>query len=239
MTAPSDLIVIATARAKPGAEPTLENALRDVAAPTRAQPGSVGFSLFRSADDPAIIVGLERWASAADHDRHLQGAHVQRLMSAMGPALVEPPIIAAYEVLDDATVEAKRIARQLAEEVFSAGNMATFDRIIARDYVNHNMPVPNVPGTKDGFRQIVQATRVAFPDVKVHIADMVAEGPFVVFRDNVEATSKADFFGMPPNGKRLAWTEIHFLRIDGGQIVEHWTNFDQLGILVQLGRTIS
>ena len=117
--------------------------------------------------------------------------------------------------------------------------MTTFDRIIAPDYVNHNIPVPNIPGTKDGFRQIVQATRVAFPDVTVHIADMVAEGPFVVFRDNVEATSKADFFGMPPTGKRLAWTEIHFLRIDGGQIVEHWTNFDQLGILMQLGRTLS
>jgi predicted ester cyclase len=29
--------------------------------------------------------------------------------------------------------------------------------------------------------------------------------------------------------------EIHFLRIAGNQIVEHWNNFDQLGILRQLG----
>jgi len=39
----------------------------------------------------------------------------------------------------------------------------------------------------------------------------------------------------PRNGKNLAWSEIHFLRIADGQIVEHWTNFDQLGILRQLG----
>jgi predicted ester cyclase len=40
--------------------------------------------------------------------------------------------------------------------------------------------------------------------------------------------------GVPPNNKRIVWTEIHFLRIVGGKIVEHWSNFDQLGILMQL-----
>ncbi len=49
------------------------------------------------------------------------------------------------------------------------------------------------------------------------------------------ATSRGAFFGVPANGERLEWTEIHFLRIEHGQIVEHWTNFDQLGIFRQLG----
>ena len=97
-----DLIVIATARAKPGKERTLERALRDVAAPTRAQPGSVAFSLFRAAGDPGTLVGFERWESAEAHDKHLQGAHVQRLMAAMGDALAEPPQIVAYEIIDEA-----------------------------------------------------------------------------------------------------------------------------------------
>jgi quinol monooxygenase YgiN len=60
----------------------------------------VGFSLYRSADDPAVIVGYERWASMADHQRHLQGAHVQTLMSAMANVLAEPPQIVAYTILD-------------------------------------------------------------------------------------------------------------------------------------------
>jgi steroid delta-isomerase-like uncharacterized protein len=129
----------------------------------------------------------------------------------------------------------KRVARRLADEVFSRGDMRAFDEIIADGYVNHNMPVPNVPGTKAGFREIVVATRKAFPDVHVDVKDVVAEGNFVVFRDTVSATSRGDFFGVPANGKRLTWTEIHFLRIANGRIVEHWTNFDQLGILRQLG----
>ncbi len=129
----------------------------------------------------------------------------------------------------------KVIARRLADEVFSQGDMRTFDEIFADTYVNHNMPVPGIPGTKEGFRQVVLATRQAFPDVRVHVQDIVAEGDFAVFHDTVQATSKGDFMGVPSNGARLQWTEIHFLRINQGRIVEHWANFDQLGILMQLG----
>ena len=129
----------------------------------------------------------------------------------------------------------KAVAKRLANDVFSKGDMKTFDEIFASDYKNHNMPVPGIPGNRDGFRQVVLATRKAFPDVKVHIDDIVAEGDFVVFHDHVEATSKGDFLGIPPNGKRLNWTEIHWLRVKSGKIVEHWANFDQLGILKQLG----
>jgi steroid delta-isomerase-like uncharacterized protein len=129
----------------------------------------------------------------------------------------------------------KAVARRLADEVFSRGNMRTLDEILADDYVNHNMPVPSIPGTKSGFKQLVAATRRAFPDVRVNVMDVVAEGEFVVFHDAVEATSREDFFGVPPNNQRLEWTEIHFLRIRDGRVVEHWANFDQLGILKQLG----
>lgn len=97
----TDLIVIASATAKPGKEKDLESALREVAGPTRAQPGCVAFSLYRRADAPATMVGFERWASAADHQQHLKGAHVQTLMGRMADVLAEPPNIVAYEVIDE------------------------------------------------------------------------------------------------------------------------------------------
>jgi steroid delta-isomerase-like uncharacterized protein len=129
----------------------------------------------------------------------------------------------------------KLVARRLAEAVFSQGDMAALDQLIADGYVNHNIPVPGLSGTKTGFRQLVAATRQAFPDVTVHVEDVVAEGDMVVFHDHVTATSQGEFFGVPPNGKPVAWTEIHFLRVADGRIVEHWTNFDQFGIMMQLG----
>jgi steroid delta-isomerase-like uncharacterized protein len=129
----------------------------------------------------------------------------------------------------------KTVARRLAEQVFSSGDTRAFDELFAEDYVMHNMPVQGVPGTKAGFRQVVQATRQAFPDIRVHIEHVVSEGDMVVFHDTVQATSLGDFLGVPATGQRIGWTEIHFLRVRDGQIIEHWTNFDQLGILRQLG----
>lgn len=97
----SDLVVIATAKAQPGKVGQLEQALLEAAGPTRIQPGCVSFSLYRAVDDPDTIVGFERWASSEAHDRHLQGAHVQTLISKMGPVLAEPPKIVAYVVMNE------------------------------------------------------------------------------------------------------------------------------------------
>ena len=95
----SDLIVIASAKALPGKEKELEQALLDVAAPTRAQPGCVSFGLYCSAADPTVMVGFERWTSEETHGRHLQGKHVQTLLSKMAPLLAEPPSIVSYSVI--------------------------------------------------------------------------------------------------------------------------------------------
>jgi quinol monooxygenase YgiN len=96
----SDIVVIAAAKAKSGKEADLEQALREVAVPTRAQPGCVEFSLYRASGTRSTIVGFERWASNADHQRHLQGAHVQKLMGRLADILAEPPSIVSYEVID-------------------------------------------------------------------------------------------------------------------------------------------
>jgi quinol monooxygenase YgiN len=97
----TDVIVLATARAKPGKEGELEAALREAAVPTREQPGCVQFLLLRVENDKSMIVGYERWASEADHQKHLQGAHIQRLMSRMANILAAPPSIVSYEAIDE------------------------------------------------------------------------------------------------------------------------------------------
>jgi quinol monooxygenase YgiN len=101
ITARSDVIVIASAKAKPWNGQKLERALRDGAEPTRAQPGRVLFSLYRSVENPSTIIGFERRGRREDHQRHLQGGHVQKLMSAMAESLVEPPQISSYEIVDE------------------------------------------------------------------------------------------------------------------------------------------
>jgi quinol monooxygenase YgiN len=97
----SDVIVIAPAKAKPGNGEELERVLRELTDPTRAQPGCALFSLYRSVDNPSIIIGFEHSVSRESHQRHLQGAHVKQLMSAMAELLAEPPQISSYETVDE------------------------------------------------------------------------------------------------------------------------------------------
>jgi quinol monooxygenase YgiN len=97
----SDLIVIASAKAKPGEGSELNRALLEAAGPTRRQLGCVSFSLYHSVHDPTTIIGFERWATERDHEQHLRGAHVQILMSKMSELLAEPPVILSYGITDE------------------------------------------------------------------------------------------------------------------------------------------
>ena len=95
----TELVVLATAKAKPGKEADLEQALRDSAVPTLAQPGCLQFDLFRSAHDPAAITAIERWATDEDHDRHLQGEHIKVLMARFDGIVAAPPKIVPMKPL--------------------------------------------------------------------------------------------------------------------------------------------
>jgi quinol monooxygenase YgiN len=88
-----ELVVLATVRASAGKEAKLEQALREAAAPTLAMPGCLGFELLRSHAEPGVITAIERWASAADHDRHLQAPHVATLMQRFDGVVAAPPAI--------------------------------------------------------------------------------------------------------------------------------------------------
>jgi quinol monooxygenase YgiN len=95
----TEIVVLATAKAKPGKETDLEEALREAAAPTKAQHGCLQFELYRSAEDPAVMMAFERWSSNEDHERHLQGDHIKTLMTRFDRILGAPPVIVPMKPL--------------------------------------------------------------------------------------------------------------------------------------------
>ena len=101
MATKPNILIIASVTAKPGKEAELISALREIAEPTRAQPGCIRFGLYQLDGSGATIVGIERWASAAAHERHLAGAHFQRLASRMADLVAEPPRIVTHSVIDE------------------------------------------------------------------------------------------------------------------------------------------
>ena len=129
----------------------------------------------------------------------------------------------------------KDVVSRLYAEVMGKGNMAVADELLAENYVDHRLPFPDLPPNREGLKETVARVRAAFPDIKPVIEDMVAGEDRVAVRVTTTGTQQNAFGGIPPTGKQVTWQEMHIYRLADGKIVEHWGEFDQLGILVQLG----
>lgn len=130
----------------------------------------------------------------------------------------------------------KAIVVQLYEEVWNCGNLDLADKLIAPQAVTHDPHLsPFAPGGPQGLKAAVTMRRRAFPDDHHTIEDLIAEGDKVVARLTHSGTHQGAFFGLPPTGKHISMTSIHIFRFTDGQLVEHWANRDDLGLLQQLG----
>ena len=135
------------------------------------------------------------------------------------------------------TEENKAIARRLYEtfnRAISTGNMSLLDEVLAADGVDHNPAPGQAPGL-EGVKQVFSQFLAAFPDLQFTVEDMIAEGDKVASRITTRGTHKGDFQGIPATGKQVTQTGIDIVRIAGGKVVERWGEFDNLGLLQQLG----
>ncbi len=130
--------------------------------------------------------------------------------------------------------ESKTIERRYMEEVWTKGNLAAVDELVATNYVDHT-PMPGASPDLQGLKQFVTVVTAAFPDWHPTIEDMIAEGDKVVVRFRGSGTHKGEFMGIPPTGKQVTMMAIAIHRIAGGKIVENWLQADMLGMMVQLG----
>jgi steroid delta-isomerase-like uncharacterized protein len=124
--------------------------------------------------------------------------------------------------------------RRWTAEGFGAGNLDLAEELIAEDFVNHTPQPGQTPG-RAGVKQVVSILRSAFPDLRVTIEQVVAEGDLVAVRDTIRGTHRGPFAGMPPTGKQVTVGRIAIYRVVDGLITEHWANVDQLGLMQQLG----
>lgn len=130
--------------------------------------------------------------------------------------------------------ENKALARRLFEDIWNKGDLDAFDEIYAPDIVNHTLP-PGIPQGIEGNKMFTKMYLTAFPDTKMTIDLQIAEGDKVVTRWHAEGTHKGELMGIPATGKQATVTGIVIDRIAGGRIVESWGEFDQMGMMQQLG----
>ena len=83
-------------------------------------------------------------------------------------------------------------------------------------------------------KQVIAWLRAAFPDLHAVIHEQIAEGDKVMTRKTFCGTHRGEFRGVSPTGRQVS---IDIVRIANGQMVEHWSAIDWLGLMQQLEAT--
>jgi steroid delta-isomerase-like uncharacterized protein len=132
------------------------------------------------------------------------------------------------------TVENKALVRRFVDELLNRGDALAADKLLSEDFVLRLPGLPPIEG-RDAFKQGLQEWREAFPDWRITIEELIAEGDKVAGRWRCKGTHLGPLMGIPATGKRVTWTANDILRIEAGRIAENTAEEDMLGLMRQLG----
>ena len=118
-------------------------------------------------------------------------------------------------------------------ELFNTGDLEGYLAMYSDDVVFGG--VTPEPMDKAGTAAFHEAFVAAFPNARVRIADLVAEGDKVAVRLEFDLKHEGEFMGVPATGADARFVVTSIARFADGQIVERWSTADMYGLMVQLG----
>jgi predicted ester cyclase len=86
----------------------------------------------------------------------------------------------------------------------------------------HHFDFAGQTNTAESFINVGVNLLAGFPDVRVTLLHVIAEGDLVVEHNSVRATHKGSWAGHAATGRTVSWNEVHIYRIADGRIVENW-----------------
>jgi serine phosphatase RsbU (regulator of sigma subunit)/predicted ester cyclase len=118
--------------------------------------------------------------------------------------------------------ENKALARRFLEAQVN-GDLDTLDELLAPEFVDYSLQPGQEPG-REGFMQLVAQLSAAVSNASVLFEDQAAEGDKVISRLTMKRThDRGEYLGFAPSGMEIKTTAIIIHRIQGGKIVEEWS----------------
>jgi steroid delta-isomerase-like uncharacterized protein len=128
------------------------------------------------------------------------------------------------------------LMRRWFKEVWDEGKTETIYELIDENGIAVGQDLPGVVlrGPRE-FDEFVKRIRGAFPDHKIKVEDVFGAGDKVVVRWSAVMTHTGDQLGFPATNKKVNVAGISIAEIKNGKIIRGWDNWDQLGLMQQLG----
>jgi len=133
----------------------------------------------------------------------------------------------------------KRVVTRFVEELWNERKLELADVIFDDNCQTHQLrsgsPTVPVPRGPAAIRAHVADWLSGFPDLRITIEQMFAEGDRVFSQLSMDGTQTGAWLGFSPTRKRvnIRMTTVH--RLQCGKIVEDWVLVESLGLFQQLG----
>jgi predicted ester cyclase len=119
----------------------------------------------------------------------------------------------------------KAVVHRLVDEVLNGGRLEVIDELYT-------------PELAPAARRWMAPFRASFPDMRMEVVELIAEGDMVVGRFTCSATHLGEWLGHAPTGRRFERVdEVGIFRLRDGRIAQAWSLEDTLSRLRQLGLT--
>jgi steroid delta-isomerase-like uncharacterized protein len=123
-------------------------------------------------------------------------------------------------------------------EAVNSGVPSALDEFFSPNYKRY-VSATAAPLDAAGQKARLAGLRAVFPDLKITVDNIIAEGDFVAVSLTVRATHQGTFLGIPPTGKSVTVSGFEVIRIENGKMAEHWGGTDTFNLLQQIGAVIS
>lgn len=133
-----------------------------------------------------------------------------------------------------AAVQQEAFARAFYEEVVNQGKLDAAGTYLTPGFVDH-APLPGRSSSSTGFREGLAELKVAMPDFRVAVEEVLVAGDRVVVRSTWTGTHQGPYQGSPATFRSVRVGAIDILRIEDGRIAERWEQLDSGMLARQLG----
>jgi predicted ester cyclase len=117
---------------------------------------------------------------------------------------------------------------------FKARDLEGYLEMYSNSVIHHGFSSrirPGVPGLREHYTKLLKS----FPDMRIEIEDIIAEGEKLVHRFTFYGTHRTEYLGIAAAGKQVTSAGIQINLFSSGKCIEVWSVHDTFRFLSEIG----
>jgi steroid delta-isomerase-like uncharacterized protein len=151
-------------------------------------------------------------------------------------AIAVSSVLAAGPIAAQSSQGHEKMVRAMFDEVWNDASFDQLGAMLAPEFRFH-FRGRATPMDTQKFREMVDAWRTIFPDLRFTLEDVVVNGDRAAARLTFTGTHRSEAWDIQPTGKTVNVTMMAFFRFADGRIAELWEDYDEQGLRQQLTRS--